>query len=68
MMADITRLAQEEGVSLSQWFATAAAYRAGYEARRRDDAFEVDRLSEWSVLVDRRLGRLDARVFPSRRR
>jgi len=68
MMADITRLAQEEGVSLSQWFATAAAYRAGYEIRRRDDAVEVDRLSKWSVLVDRHLERLDARVYPARRR
>jgi len=68
MMSDIARLAQEEGVSLSQWFATAAAQRVGYETRRREDGVEVDRLRAWRPRVERRLARIERILFRPRRR
>lgn len=55
LQARIDRVARAEGVSPSQFFATAAAFLAGYETRRLEDAGELERLAQQADGFEQRL-------------
>jgi len=58
----IARELRAKGISRTHYFETAAAFLAGYEKRKREDAEELHRLSEWVKQADRRLNTVERRV------
>lgn len=58
----IARELRAKGISRTHYFETAAAFLAGYEKREREDAEELNRLSEWARHADRRLETVERRL------
>jgi hypothetical protein len=58
----IARELRAKGISRTHYFETAAAFLAGYEKREREDAEELNRLSEWAKQTDRRLDTVERRI------